>query len=293
MKILILGHRGLLGSELYSRLSPGHEIVGKDADDFDITAEDECRKLIAEVYPEVLINAAGYTDVDKAETERDLCFAVNAYGVRNISLACRPTGTKIIHFSTDYVFDGTKETPYLEADPCRPLNVYGEAKLAGEQYLRQHSENYLLIRTAWLYGKHGKNFVKTILAKAKGNERLEIVNDQRGSPTYVKDLAAAVEKLLIGSHQGVFHVTNRGTCTWYEFALKILANAGLNEVSVTPVSSTHCKRPATRPRNSVLGLRRFIETTGNTTRFWQLALMEYMDRERMHSENWSSPEKKP
>jgi dTDP-4-dehydrorhamnose reductase len=281
MRILILGHRGMLGSELFDRLSPLHDVAGKDVDEFDIASENACRRIITEVKPDVVINAAAYTDVDGSEKARELCFAVNAEGVKNVALACHPAKIKIIHFSTDYVFDGTKDTSYREEDACRPLNVYGEAKLAGEKNLQRYSEHYLLIRTAWLYGKQGTNFVKTIMGKAREVGRLEIVNDQKGSPTYVKDLAAAVERLLTGRHTGIFHVTNRGTCSWYEFTLEILAYAGISDVPVIPLNSGQINRPAARPRNSTLNCTRFIEATGKTMRFWQLALRDFMARERM------------
>jgi dTDP-4-dehydrorhamnose reductase len=283
MRILVLGHQGMLGSELLGRLSAGHEVTGKDIDDFDIASEEACRCVVAEAEPDVVINAAAYTDVDGSEKARELCFAVNAEGVKNVALACRPAGIKIVHFSTDYVFDGTKDTPYREEDACCPLNVYGEAKLAGEKNLQRYSEHYLLIRTAWLYGKKGKNFIKTIMGKAREVGRLEVVNDQKGSPTYAKDLAAAVERLLTGRHTGIFHVTNRGTCSWYEFTLKILAYAGIDDVPVIPVSSLQLTRPAKRPCNSVLDCTRFVETTGKTMRFWQIALRDFMTRERMIS----------
>jgi len=276
MRILILGYRGMLGRELFERLSVHHPVVGKDVDDFDIASEDACRRIIAETEPEVVINAAAYTDVDGSEKARELCFAVNAEGVKNVALACCSDGTKIIHFSTDYVFDGTKDTPYREADPCHPLNVYGEAKLAGEKYLQQYSDHYLLVRTAWMYGKQGRNFVKAIMEKAREVGRLEVVDDQKGSPTYAKDLAAAVELLLAGHHTGIFHVTNRGVCSWYEFALKILVYAGITDVPVTPVDSSRISRPAARPRKAVLNCSKFIETTGKAMQFWQLALQDYM-----------------
>jgi dTDP-4-dehydrorhamnose reductase len=271
----------MLGSELFGRLSAGHEVTGKDMDDFDIVSEEACRRVIVEAEPDVVINAAAYTDVDGSEKAKELCFAVNADGVKNIALACRPTGIKIVHFSTDYVFDGTKDTPYREEDVCRPLNVYGEAKLAGEKNLQRYSEHFLLIRTAWLYGKQGKNFVKTIMDKAREVGRLEVVDDQKGSPTYAKDLAAAVERMLAGSHTGIFHVTNRGTCSWYDFTLKIMAYAGISDVSVMPLNSGQLNRPAARPLNSTLNCTRFIEATGKTMRFWQLALQDFMVRERM------------
>jgi dTDP-4-dehydrorhamnose reductase len=281
MRILILGHRGMLGSELLQGLSTGHEAIGKDIDEFDIVSEGDCRRVIREAEPDIVINAAAYTDVDGSEKARELCFAVNADGVKNVALACRPGGIKVVHFSTDYVFDGAKDAPYREDDMCRPLNVYGEAKLAGEKNLQRYSEHYLLIRTSWLYGRHGENFVKTIMAKAREAGRLEIVDDQRGSPTYAKDLTSAVECLLTGRHTGIVHVTNRGTCSWYEFAQKISAYAGLGDVQVIPISSGQLNRPAVRPRNSALNCERFMESTGRTMRFWPFALRDFMTRERM------------
>jgi dTDP-4-dehydrorhamnose reductase len=285
MRILILGHRGMLGSELYGRLSPLHDVAGKDVDAFDIASSDECRRVITDVEPDVVINAAAYTDVDGAEKKREWCFAVNADGVRNVAMACRPVGIKIVHFSTDYVFDGMKGAPYREEDPCRPLNVYGESKLAGEQHLRQCSTNYLLVRTAWMYGSQGNHFVKTILDQAGKQGRLDVVNDQKGSPTNAKDLAAAVERLLTGGHAGTFHVTNRGSCTWHEFALKILVYAGIRDVPVTPIRSERLSRAARRPRNSVLNCTKFIEATGKVMRPWQLALEDYMSREHLTGGN--------
>lgn len=281
MRILILGHRGMLGSELLERLSADHDVIGKDIDDFDIASEGDCRRIVAETGPDMVVNAAAYTDVDESEKERRLCFTVNSDGVKNVALACRPMGVKIVHFSTDYVFDGTKDTPYREEDMCRPLNVYGAAKLAGERNLQRYSKHYLMIRTAWLYGKQGKNFVKTVMTKAREIRKLEIVDDQRGSPTYAKDLADAVERLLTGQHTGIFHVTNRGACSWYEFTLKILAYAGINDVAVEPLSSVQLNRPAARPRNSRLDCTRFIEATGKTMRPWQLALGDFMTKEGM------------
>jgi len=278
MKILILGHKGMLGSDLMLRLMAAHDVTGKDVGDFDIAAENDCTRVIAECSPEVVINAAAYTHVDGCEKERDLCFAVNAVGVKNIALACRGKGIRIVHFSTDYIFDGRKESPYVEADEPAPLNVYGASKLEGEHFLRALSDRWLLIRTAWLYGKNGKNFVKTILEKAAAVKTLEIVEDQIGAPTYSWDLSAAVQLLIEGGHDGLFHLTNRGRCSWYEFACKILQYAGINDVTVRPIRSTSLARPALRPAWSVLSSRKFSEATGKTMRFWQIALQDYLEK---------------
>ena len=278
MKILILGHRGMLGSDLLLRMMAAHDVTGKDVGDFDITVEDDCGCVIAECSPDVVINAAAYTNVDGCETDRERCFAVNAVGVKNIALACRGKGIRIVHFSTDYIFDGRKETPYVEEDEPAPLNVYGASKLEGERFLQAFSDRWLLIRTAWLYGKNGKNFVKTILEKADAVKTLDVVDDQIGAPTYSWDLAAAVQLLVEGGHEGLFHLTNRGRCSWHEFACKIMQYAGKNDVTVRPIPSADLARPAVRPAWSVLSSRKFSEATGKTMRFWQIALQDYLER---------------
>lgn len=276
MKILVLGHNGMLGGDLMVRLAAAHDVAGVDIGDFDITSADDCARVVAESLPDVVVNAAAYTNVDGCEANREGCFAVNAGGVKNIALACRGRGILIVHFSTDYVFDGRKGTPYLEEDPPSPLNVYGASKLEGERLLAAFSDRWLLIRTAWLYGKNGKNFVKTILEKASAVDTLEVVDDQIGSPTCSWDLAGAVQILVEGGQQGIYHLTNRGRCSWYEFACKILLLAGKTDVVVRPIRSDGLKRPAARPAWSVLGTRKFTEETGKTMRFWQLALQDYL-----------------
>ncbi len=278
MKILILGHKGMLGSDLCLKLMVFHEVTGKDIENLDIASPAACKEAISEAAPDVVINAAAYTDVDGCETNNDRCFSVNAEGVKNIALACRERGIKIVHFSTDYVFGGKQRTPYREEDKCHPLNVYGRSKLAGEQYLQQFSDNFLLIRSAWLYGRNGKNFVKTIIEKAGTEKYLEIVDDQIGSPTFTWDLAAAVQLLVEGQHSGIFHVTNRGNCSWYEFALKILQYASVTGVTVKSIKSNILARPAIRPHYSVLTCRKFFKTTGKTMRYWQVALEDYISK---------------
>ena len=276
MQILILGHKGMLGTALMQRLGPFHAVVGKDVEDFDLTSPDSCRELIAAEKPEVVINAAAYTNVDGAESDAERCFAVNAAGVQNITAACRGRRIRIVHFSTDYVFDGTAAAPYREEDPPAPRGVYAASKAAGEKYLQEGSDDYLLIRTAWLYGPTGKNFVKTILEKALHNPTLRVVDDQVGCPTYSRDLAGAVAVLLEQGHRGIFHVTNRGSCSWYEFTRKILAGAGFNRVSVEPVKTADLGLAAPRPAYSVLSSAKFTAATGKTLRFWPLALEDFL-----------------
>jgi dTDP-4-dehydrorhamnose reductase len=276
MRILLLGHKGMLGSDLLLKLNLQHEVVGLDKEEIDIVSADECVKVIKEITPNIVINAAAYTNVDGCETAKEECFAVNAEAVKNIAQTCRNKNIRIIHFSTDYVFDGTAKQPYKEDDKCNPINAYGESKLAGERYLQSLADDYVLIRTSWLYGVKGKNFVQTILEKAKTTPTLTVVDDQVGSPTYTRDLAAAVDLLINQNLKGIFHVSNRGSCSWSQFAVKILQESGLDDVEVTPIKSDKLQRPALRPAYSVLSVQKFIATTGKTMQPWQLALQDYL-----------------
>lgn len=278
MRILILGYRGMLGSDLTKRLSVDHDVIGKGRDDFDITSLASCEKILGEVKPDVVINAAAYTDVDRAENDEEMCFQVNAQGVKYLAMLCGTLTIPFVHFSTDYVFDGTKSLPYTEEDAPNPINVYGASKAEGESYIVQFCRDFLIIRTAWLYGENGRNFVKTILDKAQLEKSLRVVNDQYGSPTWTWDLAGAVKLLLEENKRGIFHITNRGSCSWYEFAQKILEIAGIKDVKIEPISSTQLNRPARRPRYCVLSNRKFTETTGKTLRFWQFSLEEFLKK---------------
>jgi len=285
MKILLLGHKGMLGTDLLTQMRLHHEIVGMDKEEIDITSADECAKAIGKTAPQIVINAAGYTNVDGCETAKEECFAVNAEALENIAVACHRKNIRIIHFSTDYVFNGTGSAPYKEDDDCDPINTYGASKLAGERYLQTLAQNYIIIRTAWLYGVNGKNFVRTILEKAKTTPRLTVVDDQLGSPTHTKDLAAAVDLLIEKNAQGIFHVTNRGSCSWYQFAVKILQEAGIDDVEVSPIKSDQLAIQAKRPAYSVLSMQKFIQTTGKAMQPWQLGLQDYLEsvKARLHT----------
>jgi dTDP-4-dehydrorhamnose reductase len=285
MKILLLGHKGMLGSDLLEQMSHHHEVIGMDVDEIDITSAGDCVKAIEDTAPQIVINTAGYTNVDGCETAKEECFAVNAEALKNIAVACHRKNIRIIHFSTDYVFNGTGSAPYKEDDDCDPINTYGASKLAGERYLQTLAQNYIIIRTAWLYGVNGKNFVRTILEKAKTTPRLTVVDDQLGSPTYTKDLAAAVDLLIEKNAQGIFHVTNRGSCSWYQFAVKILQESGIENVEVSPIKSDQLARTAKRPAYSILSMQKFISTTGKAMQPWQLGLQDYLEsvKARLHT----------
>ena len=278
MKILVLGYKGMLGTDLVTTLDGAHDVIGKDVEDFNIASASDCRDIINESGADVIINAAAYTNVDGCETDEAGCFSVNADGVKNVALACRGIGIKLIHFSTDYVFDGTKAVPYVEEDACNPINAYGRSKLKGEEYLREFSDNYILLRTSWLYGKNGRNFVGAIVEKAEKTGELEVVDDQTGSPTCTVDLAAALKVFVEGDYRGIFHVTNRGTCSWYQFALKILEYRDMKDVRIVSIKSAILGKGAPRPAYSVLSCRKFADATHKTMRFWQIALKDYMSR---------------
>ena len=285
MKILLLGHKGMLGSDLLTQMRLHHEVVGMDQDEIDITSAADCAKAIEDTAPQIVINAAAYTNVDACESSREDCFAVNAEALKNIATSCQNKNILIVHFSTDYVFNGSERSPYKEDDVCDPINTYGASKLAGEQYLQSLAQNYIIIRTAWLYGLNGKNFVRTILEKAKTTPKLTVVDDQIGSPTHTKDLAAAVDHLIEKKAQGIFHVTNRGSCSWYQFAVKILQDAGIDDVEVIPIKSEQLVRAAKRPANSVMSMQKFITTTGKAMQPWQLGLKDYLEsmKSRLHT----------
>ncbi len=279
MRVLLLGARGMLGSDLLPLLDrAGHEGCGKDVQDFDITDRERAAGEIAACRPDAVINAAAYTDVDGCESRREAAFAVNAEGARNVALGCARAGCRLIHLSTDYVFDGHSPVPYREDSPPNPLGVYGASKLQGEKYVAGTLEDHLIVRTAWLYGRRGRNFVDTILRLAAERDELRVVDDQKGSPTFTRDLAGAILRLLESGFRGVVHVTNSGSCTWFEFARRILELKPPpgRRVRVVPISTAELGRPAPRPGNSVLDGARYSQITGSRMRNWEEALKEYL-----------------
>jgi len=277
LKILVLGAKGMLGCDLHRHFEAVHEVTALDSSSCDITSPEECRRVIRDLSPDVVVNAAAYTNVDGCETDRERCFLVNAEGVKNIALACRGRGALIVHFSTDYVFDGTGRTPYREDDATNPINAYGASKLQGERFLAEYADRWLLLRTSWLYGAHGKNFVAAILAKAATADHLEVVSDQIGSPTFAGDLAWAAGVLIGKKKTGVYHLANDGRCSWHEFACKILEFAGKSDISVKPIHSEELKRAAARPAWSVLSTDKFRRETGREMRRWEAALKDYLE----------------
>ncbi len=277
MRILVIGAKGILGRAFCQISSRNHYVVALDIEEIDITRKKDAEKNITAVNPEVVVNCAGYTDVDGSESNRDRAFAVNASGVENIAAACQESGRTLVHISTDYIFDGLKGSLYTEDDPPHPINTYGESKLAGEECLRRvlPEECYLLVRSQWLYGKGGRNFVDTILAKARESTELKVVSDQFGSPTWSQDLAQAILRLVENRAHGVYHIANKGVVSWYDFARKIVEISGYH-CTILSQSSRDLLRPAKRPPFSALDCSKFEKETGMVLRHWEEALREYL-----------------
>jgi dTDP-4-dehydrorhamnose reductase len=275
MRILILGAQGMLGNDLVEILSIQNEVIGWDLAELDITRARQTIEQIHPIHPQIIINCAAYTNVDGCETQKDQAFRVNAEGAKNLALASAATKARLVHLSTDYIFDGAADKPYTENAPPNPLNIYGQSKLQGEIYIREIWKDHLIIRTAWLYGANGNNFVKAISRQAEGGNDLRVVNDQRGSPTFTRDLGGAIRDLLTAGEKGTFHVTNSGSCTWFEFALEILRAKGLTDKVVYPISSQDLGRPAKRPLYSVLDCSRYEGATGKKMRPWLEGLRDY------------------
>jgi len=268
----------MLGADLMTIARDGHESLGADIDEVDISDLGSTRSLVRNLRPEVVINTAAYTDVDGCETDEALAFRVNAEGPQNLAIACREAHCSLYHVSTDYVFDGESRNPYGEADRTNPVSVYGRSKQRGEELLAKETERFAIIRTSWLYGPGGKNFPATMLRLVEEKDELSVVDDQEGSPTYTVDLADAILALIERSCRGIFHVTNSGSCTWYGFARRIFAEAGITGVTVNPVTTSEFPRPAPRPAHSVLDTAKFSRTTGMKMRMWEDALREFLSR---------------
>lgn len=270
--ILVVGANGMLGRDLIELL--GDRGKGVDIDDIDITSPESVLKIIGLLKPDVVINCAAYTDVDGCETNIETAMAVNGEGVAYLAMACRDSGALLVQVSTDYVFDGGKGTPYVEDDAPCPLSVYGESKLAGEMNAA-FSPEHLIVRTQWLYGHHGKNFVETMLRLGAEKEELTVVDDQIGSPTWTVDLAGAIVALIENGCRGIYHAADSEYCSWNGFAKAIFEEAGL-KVTVKPMTTTELNRPARRPLYSTLECTKLAADTGFYPQSWRSALQKYL-----------------
>ena len=281
-KILVTGSNGMLGVDLCRELSKKHDVLGFDLSEgketikCDITDRDTFLKLAKDTKPDLIIHTAAWTDVDGCEKDPDKAYKINRDGTENAALLSEELNVPLIYISTDFVFDGEKKSPYNETDSANPLNVYAKSKLEGEKKV-ESLEEYAVIRTGWLYGKNGKNFVDTILDLTKSKKTLKVVDDQVGAPTYTKDLAKAIVKLLeAGMKKGIYNVSNKGEASWFAYTKEILEISGINDVNVVPITSEELGRPAKRPSYSVLNNSKFEKLTHFTMRSWQEALREYL-----------------
>ena len=272
MRLLITGAGGQLGHDLQATLT-GHELRALDHHALDIADRASVLAAVSGFRPDLIINAAAFNDVDGAETQETGAMAVNAEGPGNLAAAAVETSSRLIHISSDYVFDGRKGAPYDEDDRPNPLSVYARSKLEGERRVLQSDADACVLRTAWLYGHHGKNFVKSILQAAERGGPLRVVADQVGSPTSTADLARMIGALIATPARGLFHLVNQGACSRYEFALAIVRG----RVEVKPISTAEAARPAPRPANSALTSVRWSSTGLPPLRSWQAALDAYLD----------------
>jgi dTDP-4-dehydrorhamnose reductase len=289
MKIVITGGTGQLGGDCRQVLGRRFEVVSLGSKDLDITSMTAVDQMMENVTPEVILNCAAFTKVDDCETKRELAWKVNVEGPTNLAVAAKKQGARFIHISTDYVFDGRKKVPepYTETDDTNPLSYYGVTKYESEKAIRRTTDNHIILRTAWMYGIRGHNFLKTMLSLAlKGPQReIKVVNDQFGSPTWSFRLALQIEKLIEAGGQGTYHATSEGYCTWYELATHFLDKMGVPH-SFVPCTTEEYPTPATRPINSILENQRLKESGVNLMQDWKSDLDEFVSkfRERLINE---------
>jgi len=253
MRVLVTGASGQLGRELVDGFSDGgrHEVLGCAHALLDVGNRDSCLQIVGSFAPDAIVHAAAWTDVDGCEGDPDRAWRVNALGTRHVAEAARLVGARVCYLSTDYVFDGSADRPYTEWDGTNPLSMYGRSKLAGEAVL---GPDDTIVRTSWVCGRHGHNFVKTVLRLVSAGKEMKVVDDQHGCPSFADDLAGMICRLVVARRPGLFHVTNQGATTWYRFAADIVAAAGLDPALVRPITTAELQppRPAPRPANSVL-----------------------------------------
>lgn len=277
MKVLVTGIRGQLGYDVMKELQRrGIEAVGTDSSTMDITDGEAVERTIKAAMPTAVIHCAAYTAVDAAEEDEENCHRVNAEGPGNIAKVCKELDCKMIYISTDYVFDGQGEKPWEPEDACAPQGVYGKTKYEGELAVKELLEKYFIVRISWVYGSNGKNFVKTMLNLSKTHDRLTVVSDQFGSPTYTRDLAKLLVDMVQTEKYGIYHASNEGFCSWYEFACAIFEAAGI-KMQVVPVTTAEYGAKAPRPFNSRMSKEKLTEKGFERLPIWQDALERYLE----------------
>jgi dTDP-4-dehydrorhamnose reductase len=277
LKVLVTGVSGQLGFDIFSQLkSKGIECVGTKPQDFDITNEDEVFEYINKISPTVVVHCAAYTAVDNAQDDEDLCRLINVNGSENIAKACAKLDAKMLYISTDYVFDGEGTEPFETDSKTNPLNVYGKSKLDGEKAVLENCKSSFILRTSWVFGENGMNFVKTIIRLANERDKISVVNDQIGSPTYTKDLAVLICDMINTSKYGVYHATNEGYCTFAQFAKEIVKSSGYN-TQVIEITSDEFGAKANRPKNSRLSKKSLDDAGFSRLPDWQDALYRFIN----------------
>lgn len=279
MKVLVTGANGQLGYDVVEVLKLRNiECCGTTRNDFDLCDFTKAEKFITAFRPDVIIHCAAYTAVDKAEDEKDICRAVNVVGTENIAKICKKINAKMLYISTDYVFDGTKKGFYEVDDTPTPINVYGQTKLEGEQAVQRILDRYFIVRISWVFGKHGNNFVKTMLRLGKERKEINVVSDQVGSPTYTVDLALLLVDMIQTDKYGIYHATNEGECSWAEFAEEIFKVAGMN-VNVKHITSNEYPTKANRPQNSRMGKKCLTNNGFRKLPKWEESLRYFLIKE--------------
>lgn len=277
MKIIVTGAKGQLGTDLCEELQGrGHEPIGADIDNMDITDCDAVDAFIADAGADAVIHCAAYTATDKAEDETELCRLVNYTGTENIAKACRKYGVKMLYISTDYVFDGAGTEPFKVDDKAAPLSVYGKTKYEGECAVRELLDNYFIVRISWVFGVHGNNFIKTMLRLSEKSNVINAVADQVGSPTYTVDLSKLLADMIVTDKYGTYHATNEGYCSWYDFACEIFKAAGKTDMQVNPVASDFFTYKIKRPENSRMDKSKLDENGFERLPTWQDALARFL-----------------
>lgn len=277
MKVLVTGVKGQLGYDVARELEKrGTEVVGVDVDEMDVTDEAAVHRVIVEAAPDAVIHCAAYTAVDAAEDNEEMCRRVNADGTRYIAGVCKELAIKMLYISTDYVFDGQGTRPWEPDDERNPLSVYGQTKYEGELAVQNMLDKYFIVRITWTFGVNGKNFVKTMLRLAETNNRITVVNDQYGSPTATADLAVLLSDMIETEKYGVYHATNEGICTWYEFTCEIFRQAGI-DIEVVPVTTEEYNAKAKRPANSRMSKDKLDANGFKRLPPWQDALKRYLE----------------
>ena len=277
MKVLVTGVKGQLGYDVVRELQKrGHEAVGVDIDEMDITDAAAVERVMTEVQPDAVIHCSAYTAVDRAEEDTEICRRVNVDGTENIAKICKKLDCKMLYLSTDYIFSGDGERPWEPDDEASPLNAYGQSKYDGELALKKYVEKYFIVRISWVFGINGNNFIKTMLRLGRENGAVKVVDDQIGSPTYTYDLATLLVDMIESDCYGAYHATNEGICSWYEFAKEIFRAAGMDNVSVTPVKSGEFPVKAKRPKNSRMSKEKLVTNGFSLLPAWQDAVARYI-----------------